>query len=150
MAKGACRNGTALASLFIDAPYNRSNFCLLGTSAEQLSAAATQLTQAALQLVDLHHHAASHPRLGVVDHISCHPLGSLAPPTHRGSSAQDGMGLQQAASLAQAIGSQLGSGESPLPVFLYGAAHPQRQSLADIRQALGYFSGATQGDCIDA
>ncbi len=34
-----------------------------------------RLARAALETIDLRSHAASHPRLGVVDHISCHPLG---------------------------------------------------------------------------
>ncbi len=31
---------------------------------------------AAISALDLQEHEGSHPRLGVVDHISCHPLGS--------------------------------------------------------------------------
>ena len=38
-----------------------------------------RLSRAALQLLDLRRHDASHPRLGVVDHIALHPLGGLAP-----------------------------------------------------------------------
>lgn len=36
------------------------------------------LARAALQVLDLRHHAASHPRLGSVDHISVQPAGPTA------------------------------------------------------------------------
>ena len=49
-----------------------SNACV------QLAGAAVRLAQAALSVLDLRQHAATHPRLGVVDHISCHPLGAAA------------------------------------------------------------------------
>lgn len=32
-------------------------------------------------------------------------------------------------------------------MFLYGAAHPQQRTLADIRRSLGYFQGAKEGKC---
>lgn len=44
----------------------------------QLARTAVQLARAALAAIDLRLHSASHPRLGVVDHISCHPLGTGA------------------------------------------------------------------------
>jgi glutamate formiminotransferase len=137
VAREACSTagGAALASLFVDAPYNRSNFCLVGRSAEQLALAATLLSRAALELLDFRQHAATHPRLGTVDHMSCHPLAGAA----------GGAGMHHAAGLAHAIGEQLGSGEAAVPVYLYGAAHPQQQSLADVRRSLGYFRGAAQG-----
>lgn len=44
----------------------------------QLARTAVQVARAALAAIDLRLHSASHPRLGVVDHISCHPLGAGA------------------------------------------------------------------------
>ena len=44
----------------------------------QLIQAALALSKAALAAVDLTHHDASHPRLGVVDHVSCQPVGRAA------------------------------------------------------------------------
>lgn len=122
-------------------PYHRSNFCLVGRSAGELAAATTQLARAALELLDLRQHDASHPRLGVVDHISCHPL---VPSSTSASEAQAGM--QAAASLARAVGQELGSCGSAVPVYVYAAAHPQQQQLASIRRSLGYFRGAAQGE----
>ena len=59
----------------------------------QLADAAVTLARHVLAALDFQQHAASHPRLGTVDHISCHPLGP--------SSAAS---LQQAAAAAQQIG----------------------------------------------
>ena len=49
------------------------------------------LARAALALLDLRHHVASHPRLGTVDHISVQPAGP-------------GATLDAAADVARAIG----------------------------------------------
>ena len=65
----------------------------LSTSATalQLVSAAVRLARAAIELLDLRQHAASHPRLGIVDHISLQPAGLDA-------------SLQAAAEAARAIG----------------------------------------------
>ena len=39
----------------------------------------------------------------------------------------------------------LGTGDDALPVMLYGTAHPDGRSLAQLRRSLGYFSGASSG-----
>lgn len=44
------------------------------TACVQLVGAATALAKDALSRLNLSDHDASHPRLGVVDHISCHNL----------------------------------------------------------------------------
>jgi glutamate formiminotransferase len=43
----------------------------------QLADSILRLSEAALRTIDFRRHEASHPRLGTVDHVSCHPL---APP----------------------------------------------------------------------
>ena len=63
----------------------------LNADAPQLASAAVRLARAAIELLDLRQHAASHPRLGVVDHISLQPAGLDSPP-------------QAAAEVARAIG----------------------------------------------
>jgi hypothetical protein len=78
----------------------------------------------ALQHIDLTTHAAQHPRLGVLDHVSLHPLGPQAT-------------LSLAAQAATAIGQQLAQSPLQLPVYFYGAAHPQYRRLAEIRRRLG-------------
>ncbi|KXZ48167.1 hypothetical protein GPECTOR_30g263 [Gonium pectorale] len=76
--------GVVLANLFTDHPYNRSGFTLVSTHPDRLTAAVVRLSRAALALLDMRTHEARHPRLGVVDHISLHPLGSLVRPQHAG------------------------------------------------------------------
>ena len=44
----------------------------------QLASAAVALSRAALRELDLRQHDATHPRLGIVDHISCQPVGPEA------------------------------------------------------------------------
>ena len=50
-----------------------------GWALVQLANAAVSLAREALQLVNLGEQTASHPRVGTVDHISCHPFSSEAP-----------------------------------------------------------------------
>ncbi|KAK9807717.1 hypothetical protein WJX72_007104 [[Myrmecia] bisecta] len=77
--------GVLLANTFVDAPYNRTGLTLVSTIPSQLCLAAAAVAQTALQLIDLRKHAASHPRVGVVDHISVHPLRhALSPSQARG------------------------------------------------------------------
>ena len=123
-----------LANVFADEPYNRSNFTLISRSSSGLANAAVTLARAALASVDLRRHAATHPRLGAVDHISCHPL--TAPASH----------MQHAIAAAQSIAQQLGEGPHAVPTYLYGHAHPAQQELADIRRQLGYCAPGAAGD----
>ena len=60
-------------------------------AALQLASAAVRLARAAIEMLDLRQHAASHPRLGVVDHVSLQPAGKEAT-------------LEAAAEVARAIG----------------------------------------------
>ncbi|PNW81936.1 hypothetical protein CHLRE_06g267000v5 [Chlamydomonas reinhardtii] len=71
--------GVALVNVFQDEPYHRTGFTLVSGQPDRLTEAVVRLSRAALQLLDLRRHDASHPRLGVVDHIALHPLGGLAP-----------------------------------------------------------------------
>lgn len=122
---GRSFNDALLANVFMDNPYNRSNFTIVSRSAEGLAAAAITLARSALSALDLRSHAATHPRLGVVDHISCHSLQGT---------------LDDAAAGARLIGEALGSGSQAVPVYLYGKAHPHGLALDEIRRKLGYFS----------
>lgn len=161
-AAAAAVSGAALANLFIDAPYNRTAFTLVGAEVPALASAAAGLATAALQAVDMRGHAASHPRLGAVDHISCHPLTAMSwrggeeretAAQASGSAATEGGAAQQqqqqqqeaAATLARTIALQLGAGPSAVPVFTYGWAHPHSRPLVALRRELGYFKGAAAG-----
>jgi hypothetical protein len=123
------------------------------------------VAEAALAAIDLRTHGATHPRLGAVDHISCHPVpedlnltgaGQGQPVAPENSSSTGGGGggdderarsgadvsssgsaLERAAQVARAVGRRLSGGGCGLPVYLYGAAHPEGRRLADVRRQLG-------------
>lgn len=124
-------SSVAHVNTFVDEAYNRTSFTLLSKSTRELAASACRVACHALQHLDLQEHHASHPRLGSVDHISCHPMEQPAQ-------------LQAATSLAQEIGEVLAS-RCNVPVFFYGAASPSNVQLADVRRAAGYFRGAATG-----
>lgn len=95
------------------------------THTKQLAATVLTVAQHALAHIDLSSHQAQHPRLGVVDHVSLHPLGPDA-------------SLSLAAQAATAIGQQLSQPPLQLPVYYYGAAHATGcRRLAEIRRNLG-------------
>ncbi|CAK0753391.1 hypothetical protein CVIRNUC_002217 [Coccomyxa viridis] len=132
--KASCKysNSVALVNCFQDTRYNRTGLTLVGTAVRPLAAAAAEVSKTALSLLDLQQHTATHPRIGVVDHISCNPLGAEAE-------------LCSAAEVAQSIGRSLGEGEHAVPVMLYGAAHSAGQTLASIRRVMNYFKGSSTG-----
>lgn len=70
--------------------------------------AAARLAGAALDLVDLRAHAATHPRLGTVDHILYSPLGSTD--------------VQAAVQAAHAVAGRLAEGPPAVPVYLCAPA----------------------------
>ena len=131
-AEQACaKHGARVVNVFRDVEYNRTGFTLgvrVGVgdadAAEPLGAVATTLAEKALSLVDLREHAATHPRCGVVDHISCHAVGDAPPGV--------------AVSLAHGIGAHIGE-HLKVPVLLYGGASAKGAALADLRRAHGYF-----------
>ena len=107
--------GVTLVTSFVDAPYHRSSYTLAGAPAPVLRAAVS-MCEHALQHVDLTEHEATHPRIGVVDHISVHPLLGIS---------LGALGEQVRGELGGSIGAEL-----DLPVLLYGSAHPDGKSLA--------------------
>jgi hypothetical protein len=164
-----CPN-TSLARVFIDRPYNRTGFTLVSSDAQavsgamplslstchvpnckpvlQLSSAILALSRAALASLDLSRHTATHPRLGVVDHISVHPLQGPGPGTATGEGPGKGARAEGAVqqrpasrSAALACADDVAQGLSAppwhLPVFKYGAAHPHGRRLAEVRRQLG-------------
>jgi len=123
--------GVANPYHFVDAPYGRSSFTLVSREEGPLAECATRVAAAAASLLDLRAHAATHPRLGVVDHISCHPLGAAA--------------VGSAARVARRVGERLGA-EAGVSVLFYGAADVAAQRrLRDVRRSLRYFQGSGAG-----
>lgn len=90
----------------------------------QLSECVISIAKEAARRISLRDHVATHPRLGVVDHIACHHLGE-----------------PQQAAAAQSAACRIAAGVSrnlpTLPVILYGDASPQKLRLQDIRRACG-------------
>eukprot|EP00873_Tetraselmis_striata_P009015 jgi/Tetstr1/429279/TSEL_019197.t1 len=122
----------ALVNQFVDVPYHRTSFTLASPYPQPLAEVAARITKTALSRLDLTAHQATHPRLGSVDHISCHPLGPAA-------------SLEGAAALARSIGDNVGREPSAAPVFLYGAAESSGRQLHELRRAFGYFRGSSEG-----
>ena len=111
--------GDALLDVHTDVDHHRSVLTLCGTAESDAPAAARALTDAAATLLDLTHHDGVHPRLGAIDVV---PFVALAP-TARGTA------VDAALAFAEWIVDAHG-----VPVFLYGAADPQRRTLPDARR----------------
>ncbi|BBN05055.1 hypothetical protein MPTK1_3g09890 [Marchantia polymorpha subsp. ruderalis] len=129
-----------LLHIFEDKEYNRVGYTLAGPipfpSHDQkkhpfvpektlpIRSAVMAMVKAAVDSIDLQEHVGSHPRLGVVDHLCFHAIGSAS--------------LEQAASLARTVAADIAS-DLQVPTFVYGAAHEDRRPLDAIRRELGYF-----------
>ncbi|KAI9086674.1 hypothetical protein K1719_031268 [Acacia pycnantha] len=117
---------------FEDVAYNRVGYTLVSeiapvpSSSEpcHLRSAVSAMVKAAFDNIDFEMHCGTHPRLGIVDHICCHPLANAS--------------LDQAAESARLLATDVGS-NLQVPVFLYGAAHEEGRPLDSVRRALGYF-----------
>eukprot|EP00435_Cladocopium_sp_Y103_P047294 s1622_g13.t2 len=136
IAAAGAASGAVVCNTFVDPTYNRTGrLTLASADAAEIEGGVDAVCHEALQTLDLRKHVATHPRLGVVDHVACNPLGSAT--------------SAEAAELAARIGARLGDGAggaSPVPVFFYGAAREDLRPLAELRRCLGYFSGAAKGE----
>jgi len=127
----------ALISHFSDTYYNRTSLTVAGKPSN-VTAIVQELAEIAIGSLDLRNHTANHPRIGVVDHISLHPLG------HKDTSDAKDCALQ----LGKHFGEHVG-----IPILYYGDVNGKR--LAAVRRATSYFSGgqdssieADEGPCI--
>lgn len=82
------------------------------------------LANAAIGLVDMRQHVATHPRLGAVDHISCHPV-------------PEGARMHAARRAAQSIVIGLAARQPQLAILKYGEASDPPRRLQDIRRECG-------------
>lgn len=85
---------------FEDEIYNRVGYTLVSrmavnSSYDSLKGAVFAMVEAAFESIDFGAHSGSHPRLGVVDHICFHPLGSTS--------------LEQVAGTANSLAADVGS-----------------------------------------
>jgi len=132
LASAGVSTGAVLANQFLDAAYHRAGITLASTDDSIVEAGVAAVCKEAFAELDIRSHSATHPRVGVVDHVSCNPLG--------------GATAAEAGALAARIGGGLAS--SKLPVYLYGAAREDGRPLAELRRSLGYFGGAKKGEWV--
>jgi glutamate formiminotransferase len=109
--------------LHSDPDHNRSVLTMIG-SPEGVKQAAFDLTERAMQLLNVSEHVGEHPFIGVVDVIPFIPLGETT--------------MQEAVTLAHQTGNELWS-KLKLPVYFYGEAAKivERRDLPYVRKG-GY------------
>jgi len=122
--------GCFVAWTFHDVEYNRSSMCISG-SPEEVVGAVLAAVKEALAHVDYSKHAGTHPAIGAVDHVNVHPLLPWKD-------------MQVAVATAEAISKRIAR-ELDVPVYRYGASHPEKRSLASGRRGLGYFKSHKTG-----
>ncbi|RLN42280.1 formimidoyltransferase-cyclodeaminase-like [Panicum miliaceum] len=124
----------AVLSKFEDSLYNRIRYTLVSYIIDDSSTGEViyspirkvllAMMEAAFSAINLKLHSGAHPRMGVNDDLSFHPLGQAT--------------MEDAASLAKQVASDIGN-DFQVPVFLYAAAHPTGKSVGAIRRELGYY-----------
>ncbi|WVZ59727.1 hypothetical protein U9M48_009834 [Paspalum notatum var. saurae] len=124
----------AMLSKFEDRLYNRVRCTLVsyiinGSSTAELIYSPVRkvllaMMEAAFSTINLELHSGAHPRMGVIDDLSFHPLGQAT--------------MGDAVWLAKLVASDIGN-DLQVPVFLYAAAHPTGKSVGAIRRELGYY-----------
>jgi len=124
----------AVLSKFEDSLYNRVRYTLVSYIIDDSSTGEViyspirkvllAMMEAAFSAINLELHSGAHPRMGVNDDLSFHPLGQAT--------------MEDAASLAKQLASDIGN-DFQVPVFLYAAAHPTGKSVGAIRRELGYY-----------
>ena len=123
-------HNSQLVDVFSDLQYNRTSLTLTASLADDLVETAVGIVSKALSTITVTQHEGSHPRIGTVDHISCHDITSVAPGTTTvGSVTAASINLAQ--QLSQAIAA-LGPS-----TFLYGQANATHMGLAELRRHLG-------------
>eukprot|EP00435_Cladocopium_sp_Y103_P047407 s1622_g13.t3 len=77
IAAAGAASGAVVCNTFVDPTYNRTGrLTLASADAAEIEGGVDAVCHEALQTLDLRKHVATHPRLGVVDHVACNPLGS--------------------------------------------------------------------------
>src|SRR5690349_16587947 len=117
--------GVILLNTQWDPDHNRLDCTLIG-SPDAVRASAMAGSKRAIELIDMEHHAGSHPRMGAVDVIPFLPVRDAT--------------MDDCVELARSFGRELAE-TLQVPVYLYdrAALSPDRASLADVRK--GQFEG---------
>ncbi|KAG8062652.1 hypothetical protein GUJ93_ZPchr0003g17933 [Zizania palustris] len=123
-----------LLSKFEDDHYNRVRYTLASyiindsaTGKEAFSPmrrVLLEMIEVAFSSINLELHTGTHPRIGVIDDMSFHPLNQAT--------------MEEAAQLAKMVASDIGNCLQ-VPVFLYGVAHPTSKPVTAVRRELGYY-----------
>ncbi|XP_031115372.1 formimidoyltransferase-cyclodeaminase-like isoform X1 [Ipomoea triloba] len=130
---------TVIVNIFEDREYNRINYTLVSYVIHDatgtpiycpLQQTVVAIAAAAYDGINLELHSGAHPRLGVVDDITVHPLAQAS--------------LDEAAWLAKRLAAEFGS-RFRVPVYLYNDAHPTGKALDTIRRELGYYRPNLRG-----
>lgn len=108
---------------FRDPQYHRTGFTIGGISPVAVARVSIEVSRRALQAIDLRLHEASHPRIGVVDHVSVHPLVGVD-----AGGGNEEVARQAGLVIATALGEDEG-----VPVLLYGDLKNGRR-LAEVRE----------------
>jgi glutamate formiminotransferase len=116
--------GVRLLDASSDPDHHRSVFTAAGDP-DALHRGLLRLVETALHTLDLRQHVGVHPRVGAVDVVPFVPLGDAT--------------MEDAVNAARRLGRAVGE-RLEVPVFLYGQAHPEGRTLADIRR--GSLDGA--------
>ncbi|XP_031474235.1 uncharacterized protein LOC116246478 isoform X2 [Nymphaea colorata] len=125
---------------FPDYAYNRTRYTIVSYLIEEdearvvdspLRQALFAMAEEAYKTIELGTQCGAHPRVGVVDHISFHPLAQST--------------LHEVANLAKLVAADIG-GRLHVPVLLYEAADPQGRALSSLRRELDYFTPNFMGN----
>lgn len=99
--------------------HNRSVYTFIGEP-EAVLQAAKNLTDMAVELIDMTKHSGGHPRMGAVDVVPFVPIR--------------GVEVEEALSTARSYGSYLGGKGVPVYYYEDAATRPERKLLVDIRK----------------
>jgi glutamate formiminotransferase len=111
--RAAKNHKVVIINKYVDEIYNRTNYTLVAHSSTNslldiipLQNAVIAMVKTAFDMIDLRLHEGTHPRLGVVDHICFHPLGTCT--------------LDKVAELCKSIAANIGRLlKGHLPIHLY-------------------------------
>lgn len=118
LAQGA--SGVTVLGQSKDKDHNRSSITLLGAP-EKVFDAVYQLSEYAIQQINMNNHFGEHPRMGAVDVVPFVPLKNIS--------------IDETVSLSKRFGEKLNN-DFDVPVFLYeeSASSEERRNLANIRR----------------
>ena len=118
---------------YVSESANKASYTL-GGPVEGLGGGVLRMCREALDRVEWNQSrgGASHPRTGVVDVVTVHPV----PGCRRSAGMEDAVAVARKVAHGLAHG---GKGKLQVPAYLFGEASPTRRDLSAIRKSLGFF-----------